>query len=181
MRPEQPRIGYLDEHCMFATWRHVAMHVMGKGKLPPASASQLVRVLTAHGKACGQGKMAEITLVAAEAPLPDAESRKILDAAVPLVSPYYCCVSAVFEGTGFTAAIVRAFVTSFQLLSRAKYPQKVFQSIDDAAAWTFPHAQKIGMKGESASELVFAVHAARDEAVARGIISGPTGAAVPAP
>ncbi|MFO0616103.1 MAG: hypothetical protein U0414_26145 [Polyangiaceae bacterium] len=173
MRLEAARIGYVDEFCLFATWRHVAMHVMGKQKLPPESARELVRVLTAHGKACGEGKMAEITLVAAEAPLPDANTRKVLDSAVPIVSPYYCCVSAVFEGSGFTAAIVRAFVTSFQLLSRSKYPQKVFSSIDDAATWTLPQLQKSSKVTASTQEFIEVVHDVREHAVERGIVGGP--------
>jgi predicted phage tail protein len=156
---------------MVATWRSIVMPVMGRGKLPAASAKLQVRALEEHGKRCGEQKMVEITLIANEAPLPEADTRAVLDAGVPIVSPYYACVSAVFEGSGFRAALVRGVLTSFQLLSRTKYPQKVFSNIDDCAKWMFPQAQAVGMVVAGPEEIAMAVKMVRQMAVDRGIFS----------
>jgi hypothetical protein len=171
VRSESPTIAYEDPFCMVATWRAVVMPVMGRSLLPAASAKQQVRALTEHGKRIGQGKVAEITIICHDAPLPEAETRAVLDGAVPLVSPYYGCVSAVYEGTGFKGAFVRGMLTSFQMLSRTKYPQSVFSTIEEAARWTYQYVPALGMEVSEANELVAAVRAVRELAIARGIVS----------
>jgi hypothetical protein len=169
-------VAYQDSICMVATWKSFVFPVMGSKALPVESARQQVRALTNFAKKLGPGKLAEMTLIAPDAPFPGAEARAAFDAAVPIVSPYYGCVSAVFEGTGFRAAMVRAFVASFQMLSRTKYPQKVFATADEAAAWMFPHTKPMGMDIASAAEIAAAAHAIRDIAVARGIFTSSSAA-----
>ncbi|APR80039.1 Hypothetical protein A7982_05386 [Minicystis rosea] len=171
VRPESPKIAYEDAFCMVATWRSIVMPVMGRQSLPAASAKQQVRALVEHGKRLGPGRMAEITLISHDAPLPEADTRAALDAGVPLVSPYYGCVSAVFEATGFRGAFVRGMLTSFQMLSRTKFPQKIFSSIDAAAKWTFPHLSGMGMQISSAEELIQVVRGVHEMAVTRGVLS----------
>lgn len=166
---DRPTLAYEDEFCLLATWRSIAIPVMGRAHIPPESAKGQVRALEAHGKRVGKGRMGEATLIAADAPVPDAPTRAILDAGVPLVSPYFCCVSAIFEGEGFRAALVRGVLTSFQLISRVKYPQKVFSSLDECAVWMTPKLQAAGMSIETPSEIVAAMTAVREIAVARGI------------
>lgn len=173
--PEPPKIAYEDAFCMVATWRSLVMPVMGRQILPAASVKAQVRALVEHGKRVGRGKMAEITLISHDAPLPEADTRAAFDAAVPIVSPYYGCVSAVFDATGFRGAFVRGMLTSFQMLSRNKFPQQIFSSIDAAASWTFSYLPGMGMELESPKELVQAVHAVHELAVARGVVS-PSGA-----
>jgi hypothetical protein len=63
-----------------------------------------------------------------EGGIPDAEVRAALDSMAPVVAPYYAAVACLFEGEGFRAAMIRGVISSFQLLSRAKYPQKVFSN-----------------------------------------------------
>jgi hypothetical protein len=167
--PDPPKIVYEDDCCMVATWRSLVMPVMGRTSLHVASAKQQARALLEHGKRLGQGKMAEITIIAHDAPLPGPETRAAFDAAVPMVTPYYGCVSAVFDGTGFRGAFVRGMLTSFQMLSRNKFPQKVFSSIDDAAKWTFTHAASIGMTVDSPDEIVEAARFVRRHAVKVGV------------
>ena len=84
--------------------------------------------------------MVELSLIDGEVPVPDAEVRAILDGGVPIISPYYRAVCAVFPGSGFRAALIRGVIMSFQLLSRTAYPQKVFATIDAAAGFSHPHA-----------------------------------------
>jgi len=172
-KTELPRIVYDDAFCMVATWRSIVMPVMGAGKLPASSAKRQVAALEAHGKSLGLGKMGEITLIAASAALPEADTRAVLDGGVPIVSPYYGCVSAVFEGTGFKAALVRGILASFQLMSRTKFPQKVFSNVDDAAKWIYPHITALGMVANSAQDIIDTVHTVREIAVKRGIFLPP--------
>lgn len=154
---------------MVVTWRSFIVHVLGHQELPVSSAREMARVLLGYGKVMGNGKLAEITLIAPDAPLPSAGVRAAFDAAAPIVAPYYCGVAAVFEGTGFRAALVRGIVTSFQLLSRSQYPQSVFSSIDETAKWLFPYAKKVGAEVASPEEIVELLHAVRNMAVARNI------------
>jgi hypothetical protein len=166
---EPPVIAYHDAHCMVATWRWVVIPVMGRSALPATSARLQVRAIEEHGKRVGKGKLGEMTLIADEAPLPGPETRAALDAGVPVVSPYYGCVSAVFEGTGFRAAMVRGLLVSLQLLSRNRFPQQTFATIDDAARWMAPHLQGLGMTVSSSEEIAGAARAVREIAVQRGV------------
>lgn len=154
---------------MLATWRSVAMPVMGKSKVPPESAKLQVAALEQHGKKMGHGKLGEITLIAEAAPLPEGPTRAVFDAAVPRISPYYGAVSAVFEGTGFRAALVRGVVVSFQLLSRTKFPQKTFGDVEECSQWMFPHLRGLGMKVASPEEVMEAVMSVRQTAVTLGL------------
>lgn len=165
-----PKLAYEDPFCMVATWRSFIVHVMGRKELPVPSAREMTRALVGHGKATGNGKLAEVTLIAHDAPLPSAGVRAVFDEAAPLVAPYYCGVAAVFEGTGFRAAMVRGIVTSFQLLSPTPYPQTVLSSIEDAAKWSFPYAKKAGAEVTSPEEIIELLHAVRTIAVTRKIL-----------
>lgn len=166
-----PKFVHADDFCMVATWGSIVMPVMGREKLPVSSAKRQVKALEEHGKLVGKGRLAEITLIANEAPLPEADTRQALEAGVPIISPYYACVSAVFEGTGFRAALVRGVLVSFQLLSRTKFPQKTFASIDECARWVYPHLAPIGMDVSGVEELADAVKRVRHAAVERGLFS----------
>jgi hypothetical protein len=172
-----PKLAYEDPFCMVATRGSFIVHVMGRQELPVPSAREMARVLIAYGKVMGHGKLAEITLIAHDAPLPGAGVRAAFDAAAPIVAPYYCGVAAVFEGTGFRAAMVRGIVTSFQLLSPTKYPQSVFSNVDDTAKWLLPHVKKAGVDVASTEEIAELLHTVRNIAVARKIFpaDGPAG------
>lgn len=161
---DPPLVAYQDKSCMVATWRSVVVHVMGKGKLPVESAQQQVRVLEAHAKRVGKGRLAEVTLISSETQLPDTATRNVLEQAVPLVTPYYACVAAVFEGEGFRAALVRGFITSLQLLSRAKFPQKTFSSDAECAAWMTPQLPALGMATATEQDIVDTLKAVRGSA-----------------
>ena len=170
MAVEPPAFPYEHEACMVATWRSIVMPVMGKRAIPPASAQHQVNALQAFGQRLGKGKMAEISIIANDAPMPEAETRAVLEKGVPVVSPFYACVGAVYEGTGFRAALVRGVLTSFQLLSRSKYPQRTFASVEECARWIFPLLPPIGMVVASPEEIVAAVEAVRGYALSKGVL-----------
>ena len=154
---------------MVATWRSLVIPVMGKPLLTASSARAQTRAIEAHGKVVGEGRLIEVVLIDPEVSLPGAEARAALDAGVPIVSPYYGCVSAVFEGDGFRAALVRGVLTSFQMLSRHHFPQKIFASIDHCASWTFGHARPLGMSVSSPAEIVDALRVVRAIVVEHGV------------
>lgn len=166
-----PVFDHVDDACMFARWRSVAFHVFGHRTPTVAGAHTLGRHLEAHGRRLGPRRLLEITLLDEHLPLPDGEVRAALDAMVPRVSPYYACVTAVFEATGFRAALIRGVLTSFQILSRLNYPHKVFGSVDDCAEWMLPHALAADMQVTGSDEIVAAVRAVQTEGVLRGVLS----------
>lgn len=174
-----PTVVYEDRRCLVATWQGFVFPVMGSHPMPAESVRNQVRVMVAHGQLVGRGKLGEITLVATDAPLPEAETRSAFDDGVPQLAPYYGCVSAVYDAVGFRGAMVRGMLTSFQLLSRQPFPQKVFARPRDAAEWSFPHAKACGMGVDSAEELHEALRWLRQYALSRGIFRAkePSGAA----
>ncbi|MEO7328856.1 MAG: hypothetical protein ABI193_09780 [Minicystis sp.] len=166
---DPPRVAYEDASCMVATWRTIVIPVMGRGLHSAAGARAQTRAIEAHGKIVGEGRLIEIVLIDTEVSLPGAEMRAALDAGVPIVSPYYGGVSAIFEGSGFRAALVRGVLTSFQMLSRHHYPQKTFATIEDCARWTFALGQELGASIASPREIVEAVESVRALALASGV------------
>ncbi len=163
---------YEDRCCMVATWEGFVFPVMGSRLLPVASVRNEVRVMVAHGAHVGRGKLGEITLIATDAPLPEAETRSAFDDGVPLLAEYYGSVSAVYDAVGFRGAMVRGMLTSFQLLSRQPFPQKVFSRVREAAEWSFSHAKACGGMGvSSAEELHEALRWLRRYALSRGIFT----------
>ncbi len=176
---DRPKIAYQDSACMLATWRSIVIPVIGSEPLSAPSARAQARALEAHAKVVGKGKLGEVTLIARDAPLPDADARAAFEAAVPTIAPYYACVSAVFEGTGFRAALVRGFITSLQILSRSKFPQKVFSSVDECAAWLFSFRKAMELPVSEAAEIAAAVRTVRGIAIERGVF-GPIAASAAA-
>ena len=164
-----PTVVYEDRGCLVATWQGFVFPVMGSHLLPAESVRNQVRVMVAHGDVVGRGKLGEITLIATDAPLPEAETRSAFDDGVPQLAAYYGCVSAVYDAVGFRGAMVRGMLTSFQLLSRQPFPQKVFSRMRDAAEWSFPHAKACGMGVASSEELHEALRWLRRYALSRGI------------
>jgi len=162
---------YSDDRVMVATLGPLVVPVVGKRGYSVESARAQARAIELHGRAVGQGRMVELSLIDGEVPVPDAEVRAILDGGVPVISPFYRAVSAVFPGTGFRAALIRGVLMSFQLLGRTSYPQKVFATIDAAADFSHPHAlatdpalSGLQRLGESIAEIA-------REAVRRDVLS----------
>lgn len=170
---EAPRIEYSDETCMIATWRSFAFPVFGHRPPTVAGVQALGRGLEAHGRKMGASSLFEITLIDEHSVMPEADVRSALEAMVPKVSPYYACAVAVYEGAGFRAAMIRGILTSFQLISRHKYPQKVFASIDECAGFVAPLAKTTKKVDVDVAEAVAAIRAVREQAVVRDVFSKP--------
>jgi hypothetical protein len=151
---ETPILEYVDDACMLARWRSIVFPVFGKRVPTIESANALGKHLEANGKRVGAGKLIEVTLLDRQISMPDAQVRKALDAMVPMLAPYYGCVTAIFEGSGFKAGMIRGVLTGFQLISRLSYPHKIFATVDECASWVYPHAQTLGLQLEEPYDLV---------------------------
>lgn len=156
---------------MFARWRSIAFPVFGHRQPTVEAAQTLGRHLEMHGRRLGKGKLLEITLLDENVGVPDAKVREALDAMVPKVSPYYGCVSAVYECAGFRAAMIRGVLTGFQMMSRLNYPHKIFATVDDCAAWVYPHALGLGMTAANPAELTAAIRALQTIGIERGVLT----------
>jgi hypothetical protein len=165
---DAPIIEYVDDACMFARWDTIAFPVFGS-RLPTLDGVNAVAMqIEAHGRRVGKGRLTEITLLGADVRMPDAEVRQALDAMVPRLAPYYACVAAVFEGSGFRAAMIRGVLTGFQLISRLKYPHGVFETVADCACWV--HAT--GVVNVDLTAISEAAREVRAMGLERGVLSG---------
>lgn len=168
---DPPVIVYADEACLVATWRSVVFPVMGYRPSSPVAAMTQGRAIETHGRALGRGKLLEVSIVDAQTGIPDSEVRAAMDSMVPVVAPYYAAVASIFEGDGFRSAMIRGVIASFQLLSRSKYPQRVFSNVDECGAWMASHATDVGMRLRDPEEMREAIAFVRAEAERRGILS----------
>lgn len=165
---DSPIIDYVDGACMFARWDSIAFPVFGP-RTPTAEAIRAVaQHIEAHGRRVGKGKLTEITLLGADVRMPDAQLRQAMDEMVPKLAPYYACVAAVFEGSGFHAAMIRGLLTGFQLLSRRKYPHAVFDSVEDCANWV----HGVGVVRVELPAISEAAREVRGLGLERGVLSG---------
>jgi hypothetical protein len=162
---------YADDRVMVATIGPVVVPVVGRIGYSVESARAQARAIEAHGRTVGARRMIELSLIDAEVPIPDADVRAVLDRGVPVISPYYRAVSAVFPGSGFRAALIRGVIMSFQLLSRSAYPQKVFATIDAAAAFSHAHALAADPALDGLQALAAGIADIAAEAARRGVLS----------
>lgn len=162
---------YADQRVMVAALGSVVVPVVGRAGYTVESARAQARAIEAHGRTLGAGRMVELSLIDGDVPIPDAEVRAVLDGSVPAISPYYRAVSAVFPGSGFRAALIRGVITSFQLLSRTAYPQKVFATVDAAAGFSRPHVLALDPALDDLQLFTAGIADIAAEAARRGVLS----------
>jgi serine/threonine protein kinase len=66
----------------------------------------------------------------------------------------------VIEGTGFRPAATRTLIAGLYLMTKKAYPHKIFENLDDAAAWLVPLLASTGVK-HSVADIVSAAEQAR--------------------
>lgn len=81
-----------------------------------------------------------VTIIEADAPLPESEARDAVAEFLNGISETCVVSSVIFEGGGFRSAAVRAVVTGLTMLARQAYPHRVFGSVPEAAPWYVQHA-----------------------------------------
>lgn len=93
------------------------------------------------------------------------EARRLL----PSMEPYLLASAVALETAGFAGAAVRAAMSGMSLMLRAKYPMKIFQSVEDSAAWLVPQMPLLRVPSDrwTVPDLSRALRTARDAAMAR--------------
>jgi hypothetical protein len=83
-----------------------------------------------------------LQVVETEAVPPDTETRKAFKDALGVSGIQHFSVT--HEGTGFTAASVRAIVSGVHMLARPSFPHSVQKSVAAAARWAAAQNERIG-------------------------------------
>jgi len=131
-----------------------------------------VDACNAHARRTGEGKLIEIVILDPEVALPNGEVRTILDGNVPVITPYYACVATLFEASGFRASIIRGLLTSFSLLSRTSFPQKLFSDANAAALYIASHQEQLAPEERlSPQEILELIADVKEIAREAGILS----------
>jgi hypothetical protein len=126
------RVVVLEHDYCIATWGPVYIVIFRhettmEGVRAVEQRLQEFHRLTSHG--------AFITIVEANAPLPEAHVRDALASLLKKMASFIRSSAVVHEGSGFRAAAVRGVVTGLTLLARQPYPHRIFARFDDAARW----------------------------------------------
>ncbi len=82
-----------------------------------------------------------MAVVGANTPPPDAEVRNLVGQAMTAVGDKMRAAVQVVEGQGFRAAAIRGVLIGMGLLIRAKHPEKVCQTVAEAAQFLAQHSE----------------------------------------
>jgi len=165
-------VRHQDEANLVATYRHFVIVVVGHQPMTAMGQQAQCDSCNAHGRRTGEGKLIEIVLLDPEVALPSGEVRTILDGNVPIITPYYACVATLFEASGFRASIIRGLLTSFSLLSRTSFPQKLFSDPNAAASYIAGHQELIAPSDRlTPEEILDLIANVREIAKREGVLS----------
>lgn len=93
--------------------------------------------------------VAFLTVVEANADLPDPSARDELAAMFRKLAESVACSALVFEGQGFKAAAVRGITTGVNLVARQPFPHKVFSNVDEAGGWLVKNSSGLVSIGDA--------------------------------
>lgn len=87
------------------------------------------------------GRVVCFNIVGDGAPLPNTQVRGRSAELLTATAQHICCSTTIVCGEGFWASAVRAMVATVALFSRARHPQKIFDTIEQGARWVGPYLQ----------------------------------------
>jgi len=125
---------HMDEHQALAVWDHLVL-VIWRGQVDANAVKRLetagIDVLRQHPRGAGVMGVIESTAVppSSEMRTLSAQSNDRL-AKLGLVG-----IAGVLSHKGFSGSVMRGVITGLTLLSRSKYPFKVFENHEAGAAW----------------------------------------------
>lgn len=128
-----PRIGAIDENYCFAEWRSVYIDIWRQHTLLDGVrvfGKQLADFAREHREG-----FALLTIVEADAAVPDSTSREAVAALMRTHGKAIKSSALVFEGSGFRAAAIRGVVTGMAMLARPSFPHRVFPDTRSSARW----------------------------------------------
>jgi hypothetical protein len=163
---DRVKVVYSDEGCAFSIWRNVMIAYFRE----PATVERMRGFRQTQRELARQPDPVGCVIVSglhssAKMDLTEDTRRAIIDA-IKAYEDRDLCVSVVIEVRGFLGTTVRALIAGLILLSRPKYPMKIFGEHEDGARWLFEKMYRGGPGGDTR-----ALIAAIEE----------TGAKVPAP
>jgi hypothetical protein len=131
-----------DDVVVLASWRSV---LVARWKRVPTPAQMRSVRRAIRGVVSRSGEFAAINFVEARnaTALPD-DVRDEIAATQREFDHQQRALATVVEGTGFWAATVRSVAVGLALMSRTRFPQRVFGRSDDACAWVAPLLADVG-------------------------------------
>jgi hypothetical protein len=133
MSSRQPPAGnvYADEHHSIAVSGNV---ILSYSKQPPNPRYLAAWDRTASRLAT-QGTIFAFTIIDGNSPTPDEPARQAIRQAIGRHEKQLSALAYVVEGRGFGAAAVRSALSLISLAARYPFPQRVFATAPEAAAW----------------------------------------------
>lgn len=123
---------FADEHVTLASWRDLVVIIWkGETRVEAIERSEEQLALLAPRF---PGGLWMLTIVEEQAPAPAADARQALSGLLARAAPFVRCSSVVFEGSSFRASLVRSVVSTLVLLSRIRFPHRVFGTLEQAVA-----------------------------------------------
>jgi hypothetical protein len=128
------RILHMDRHQAIIVWGHVVI-VVWRGDVDAAAVQRLesatIDVLRRH-----RNRAAVMGVVEPTAAAPSPEMRKATSISNDRLSELGLVgVAGVLSQHGFAGSLMRGVITGLTMLSRTRYPFKVFDNHDDGAVW----------------------------------------------
>jgi hypothetical protein len=154
---EEPKVLALTRTFALATWGPFVL-TSWRERILATDLTQCLAASRALHAARTEGRVATLAVVDPAVSLPDDATRKLSVQMMDAMNGLQAGSATVLEGDGFRVSAGRAAFAGMTMLSRTSWPQKVFATVQDAAAWLCRLPE---LRGRSAEELAAAMAALR--------------------
>jgi hypothetical protein len=156
---EQPEVVHEHESQTMSVWRNVVIVVLRAtpGREQVDALGREVERIGRTGKKVGLVHLVHIK--GAIGP-PEEQARRRYIELIYDQNTMVACSSVVIEREGFGAAVIRSIIAGLALITRAKFPTRVFATIADATAWVADQLAAAGDPVGEPAELTGVVQAA---------------------
>lgn len=111
-------------------------------------------VLLQRAKALGRCGL--LVVIHPDMPLPDDQVRQTILEEVRKLDPYILCGATIISRGGLAGTALRAVVSTLQLLTRTKHPERIFAAIPEAARFLHSELSSKVEQSPSVEEIVAA-------------------------
>ncbi len=125
------QVVHKDDDATLATWGPLFLSSWN-GLIDNSKMKKIIFLLKKFSSTQQSG-VGLITIIKEKTPIPSAETRKTMAAALEEIN--IIVSTGIMEGKGFRASAVLGFTAGLMLLSKHKYPNKIFGSVDDCVKW----------------------------------------------
>lgn len=131
----------------------------------PSDVPAVTRLLQASQReAERQGKIAFIVALQHDAPMPSEPVRKTIQDGMRKMDPMVICGATIIDKAGFRGSALRAVLSTMQLISQPKHPEKVFASAAEGVVFVRAEIQRAGVQPPSVRDLVDTYEATKERA-----------------